>query len=217
MKGARGFANLKSGPDLEAAVANAGGLLIAVEGRGVKDVLAAQQDPRNFPAPIEWMRAMDYVDFIPETGPIYDKGLIRVETMRMPHPGGCVSYKFTEARPDGSKSVFVFNSDFEPQEPDFERIVQWWAGADLVLADAQYEPERAASQRNPFMKGYGHSDFETDILLAAAAGVRKLVLTHHKPKMNDQYLRNLEQRAKELGTARGVLVQSARELDLYEV
>ncbi len=191
--------NLKINNDLERVVANHSEfpnqdatLLMCINGHGVKEVLKDQQEFRNFPVPIDALVAMDYIDFMPGTGPIYEAGRLKVETKRVAHPGGCISYKFTETKEDGRKAVFVFNSDYEPTEDDMPGLVGWWKDADLVIADGQYEPADVKDSANPFMQGWGHSDFKTNLRIAGEAGVKHLMQSHHEPKMDDDYHKKLE-------------------------
>ena len=192
--------NLKIRPDLEETVRRhpdkGTTVVMKVKGNGIKDVLMHQQDFRNFPVTLEALRAMDYVDFIPEKGPIVDTATLCVETLRVPHPGGCIAYRFTEKVADGYRR-FVFCSDFEPEERHIGSLVRFWKDADVVIADAQYEPPGTVNTPNPFMKGWGHSDYKTDIDIAAKAGVKRLFLTHHEPRMDDIYHADLEKRAQE--------------------
>ena len=81
-----------------------------------------------------------------------------------------------------------------------------------MIADGQYE---RGSKENPFMKGYGHSDYVTDVELAARAGVKKLILTHHEPKIDDKYLKRLESRAQECAERHSLEVVLARECSEY--
>ena len=165
--------------------------LVSVEGVGIKDVLEQQQCSRNFPAPLSIMKGIGpFYDFIPG-GIVYEDDFVKVEAARMNHPGGCISYKFTEK---SSQQVFIISTDFEPDNASFDQEMSgWWKEADIVLADAQYEVD---SKRNPFMKGWGHSDYITNIEFAKKSGLKNLILIHHEPRMDDTYLRELEQKAK---------------------
>lgn len=179
-----------------------------INGSGIKEVMSAQQNPRNFPAPLEYMNGIgEFNDFL-VGGKIYDKDGLTIETMAVNHPGGCVSYKFTE-RKGRKKKVIVVSTDFEPDDNGYDdELVKWWKGADIVVADAQYEK---GSAENPYMKGYGHSDYLTDIDLAERAGAKKLILTHHEPKVDDDYCRRLEGKAQDAAPS-GLEVLLAREL-----
>ena len=168
-----------------------------IEDEGIKQVLEKQQKYRNFPVPLDALKGIkDYFDFIPGST-IYDTETLKIDTLELNHPGGCISYKFTEIDKDGGKKIFVFSTDFEPDDGDYDkRLQRFWKGADLVIADAQYEP-KDTSGMNPFMEGWGHSDFMTDLRMATKAGVKILLGTHHEPKMDDDYHNHLEEVAKD--------------------
>ncbi|MBI2668618.1 MBL fold metallo-hydrolase [Candidatus Woesearchaeota archaeon] len=191
-------------PSLESALAqhsdqpgNLPGLL-SIEGDGLRRVLANQQNFRNFPAPLEALKGIEnYVDFV-AGATIYETATLKIDTCPLNHPGNSISYRFTEKKADGRKKVLVFSTDFEPDADGAdERVTAFWGDADMVLADGQYEPQNSDVKVNPFMVGWGHSDYRTDLCLAAKAGVKLLVLTHHEPKMGEAYHDQLEERAKQ--------------------
>ena len=170
---------------------------VEICGKGIREVLAAQQDNRNFPASFDSLIGTEYIDFVPESGPIYKTETLVVETFYVNHPGGCVAYRFTEKKSDGSRVSCVINTDFEPNDDWTERLLGTWENATLVIADSQYEAKEVVNTENPFIEGYGHSDYQTNIKIADMAGVKSLVLTHHEPKMDDSYHTDLEKRAKQ--------------------
>lgn len=163
--------------------------LIQVNGIGVKEVFRDQQKSRNFPAPVEYMAGIrGFYDFIPG-GVIKEDNCLKIETRNINHPGGCVSYKFHE---DGK--IIVVSTDFEPDENgEDDKIVEFWKNSDLVIADSQYETN---SKNNPFMKGWGHSDAFKNLEIARKANVKRIIMTHHDPKSEDVYLRDLESRVR---------------------
>jgi CheY-like chemotaxis protein len=71
------------------------------------------------------------------------------------------------------------------------------ANADLLIHDAQYTPEEYASK-----KTWGHSTYDYVVELAAAAGVKRVALTHHDPEHNDLFVADIEQRARALAEKR---------------
>ncbi len=71
------------------------------------------------------------------------------------------------------------------------RHARFMAGAGLAIHDAQYTPEEYPSKKN-----WGHSTYEYAVELAAAAGVRQLVLTHHDPTHDDAFVEEVEKRAR---------------------
>ena len=82
------------------------------------------------------------------------------------------------------------------------RHARFMAGAGLVIHDAQYTPEEYPSKKN-----WGHSTYEYAVGLAAAAGVRQLVLTHHDPFHDDAFVEEIEKRARGYAEQLGYAVQ----------
>jgi len=173
--------------------------IFSIEGDGLRQVLRRQQDFRNFPAPLEALKGVsEYYDFVPGAR-IYEKGNLTVDTIALNHPGNSIAYKFTERKADGSYKIFVFATDNEPDANGYdERLVGFCRGANLLVADGQYEPRDSELKINPFMPGWGHSDYKTNLNIAYLAGVEELENTHHEPKMGDDYYDSLDLRAKEL-------------------
>jgi phosphoribosyl 1,2-cyclic phosphodiesterase len=184
-----------------------GSRIFQVTGDFIKHSLEVQQQPDNFPVPLTVLKGIKTVSgFISGSEINSYSDSIKVETLPLNHPGGCVSYKFTEIK-DGIKKIFVYSTDFEPDRNGADdMLIKWWANADLVIADGQYE---RGSKENPFMEGWGHSDYQTDILMALNAGVKKLLITHHEPKMDDNYHNSLESKAKEYASVRSSKLEVA--------
>ena len=72
-----------------------------------------------------------------------------------------------------------------------ERLEATIRGADILIydcmyTDAEFEPCR----------GYGHSTWEEGVRLCEAAGVKHLVIFHHRPGRDDEGLRRIEAEAK---------------------
>ena len=82
------------------------------------------------------------------------------------------------------------------------RHARFMEGAGLVIHDAQYTPEEYPSRKN-----WGHSTYEYAVELAAAAGVRQLVLTHHDPTHDDAFVEEIEKRARECAKQLGGVVE----------
>ncbi len=209
--------NLRMEHDLERTMnghSDAPSLLLSVDDIGLRKTLEYQQNSRNFPASLDMLAGItQYYDFMPETGAIYLSDTLRVETMNVNHPGGCIAYRFTEYKKDGTTAIAIVNTDFEPELGWLKKMTNWWNNADIVIADGQYEPETSTTGINTFKKGWGHSDFETDLDIAKLAGAKKLLLTHHEPTMDDSYHLDLENRAKMYSKAGdyNVKVELARE------
>jgi phosphoribosyl 1,2-cyclic phosphodiesterase len=116
-------------------------------------------------------------------------GGIQVDAQYLHHPALTLGYRL-EA--DGASVVYA--TDHEPHtlpEPDApagatplhledQRHVQFLAGADLVIHDAQY-----LLAEFPARRGWGHTPVECAVDYAIAAGARRLALFHHDPERSD--------------------------------
>jgi CheY-like chemotaxis protein len=78
------------------------------------------------------------------------------------------------------------------------RHARFMAGADLVIHDAQYTPEEY-----PPKKTWGHSTYDYVVQIAAAAGVRRVALTHHDPGHDDTFVADIERKARALAATLG--------------
>jgi phosphoribosyl 1,2-cyclic phosphodiesterase len=177
----------------------------------LRDVLAGQMEHHYFPVELEELSAgITYRDLAEGTHQI--AGLtIRAQQMNHPSPTlgyrieseeGCVAY-LSDHEPyfDG-----VWREDAEPgriesiREEGDRRHAEFMQGADVVIHEAQYTPEEY-----PAKVHWGHSTYAYVVELAAAAGVRRLFLTHHDPSHDDASVACIEKRAqalaRELGSA----------------
>jgi phosphoribosyl 1,2-cyclic phosphodiesterase len=77
-------------------------------------------------------------------------------------------------------------------------VVDFAAGADLLIGDAQY-----TDQEYPARIGWGHSPLTAAVSLGIAAGARSLALFHHDPMHGDDVVAEMERRGAEMIAARG--------------
>ncbi len=179
----------------------------------IKTILGYSLDPQFFPVSIDIFKGIKkFSEIIPGITVLYDNEYMKIETMIVPHPGGCVSYKFTETSSLTNKiSSFVFATDFEPATlEEKKKIANFWKGANVVIADGQYEPINANPQ-NPFKVGFGHSDYMRNLEIGKDAKIKKLFLTHHEPGLEDKYHVDLENRIIPIGEQNGIELKLARE------
>jgi CheY-like chemotaxis protein/phosphoribosyl 1,2-cyclic phosphodiesterase len=179
------------------------------------DVLAGQMEFTYFPIALDQLpAAINYYDL---TEGIHTIGGARVATQFLNHPAMTVGYR-VEA--DGVAVVYLV--DHEPfsgelwragAEPGHiesilhdgdRRHAKFMANADLVIHDAQYTPEEYASKKN-----WGHSPYDYVVQVAAAAGVRRVALTHHDPSHDDHFVAEIERKA------RALALQSGTGLDVF--
>ena len=112
---------------------------------------------------------------------------VRIDWCPVWHPQSCVAYRFDT----GSGSVVVA-TDREHGNPEMDRRLQAFsADADVLVADAHYQPAEYAAH-----KGWGHSTWSEAVKLARAAGVKRLVLTHHDRHRTDAQIDGIARAAK---------------------
>jgi CheY-like chemotaxis protein len=168
------------------------------------EVLAGQMEFTYFPVELNQLpAAITYHDL---TEGVYAIGGARVATQFLNHPAMTVGYRI-EA--DGVTVAYLV--DHEPFSDELwragaepgritsilhegdRRHAEFMADADLVIHDAQYTPEEYGPK-----KTWGHSPYDYVVRIAAAAGVRRLALTHHDPGHDDKFVADIERRARTL-------------------
>ena len=141
-------------------------------------ILAAQMQPPTFPVPWDVMPSERVFRDLGE-GESYQVGGTVVSWCALTHPNDVVAYRFDS---NGHSVIFCTDTEHPPEGPD-PRLVAFSKDADLLIYDAQYTPEEYEER-----KGFGHSTWPIGIAAADAAGVAKLVLTHHDPNHDDRFL-----------------------------
>lgn len=162
--------------------------IIAAIGRGrygkdIKSIFEMQMQQDYFPVTLDGMGAQ--MDFLKSKEDFLTEGMASLEVVKHQHPGDAYSYRI-EGK-DGK--VVVFCTDIEHGEKIDERIVDFARGADLLIHEGQYTPEEL-----PRFKGWGHSSWEQAVEVAERAEVKKLVITHHDPDHDDDFLRDVEKK-----------------------
>ena len=160
-------------------------------GQRLEDVLAGQMDYTYFPVRLEQLAAtIRYHNLVEGSFQIGD---LWVTTHFLSHPGLNLGYRL-----EGGGVSLVYATDHEPHarsqpEPatwsnvlahrEDQRHVEFLAGADLVIHDAQYTAEEY-----PQKVGWGHTPVEWATDYAVAAGARMLALYHHDSPRDDESL-----------------------------
>lgn len=185
--------------------------------RGLERTFSSQMESPYFPISMQQMpgniRIEELDDFT------FNIGDIPVQAAFMNHPGVCVGYRlFT---PAGSIAYLPDNELFERQrsltndEPGQQfgvrqdaRLTEFVQGADVLIIDSQYD-----ASEYPSHAGWGHSCADDSVGLAIAAGVRRLFLFHHDPNHDDNHVRRMLARARDLAAERSaeIEIDAARE------
>jgi ribonuclease BN (tRNA processing enzyme) len=164
-------------------------------GPSLREALSGQMQYTYFPLELEQLGAtIRYHDLVEGSLTLGD---IAVETHYLNHSALTLGYRLTA---DGVTTVYAL--DHEPFATSLaagngpltggdRRHVEFLAGADLLIHDAQYLAEEYGLKA-----GWGHSTVEYALRVARAAGVRRLALAHHDPERSDDALDALVARAR---------------------
>jgi DNA-binding response OmpR family regulator len=151
----------------------------------LRDTLAGQMQYTYFPVSLEQFEAtVRYHDLVEG---VFTIGDVRVTARYLNHPALTLGYRLEV---DGVSVAYA--TDHEPHNRaladgdtgdlagEDRRHVEFLAGADLVIHDAQY-----TAAEYPAKLGWGHSTVESTVAVARAAGARRLALFHHDPLRDD--------------------------------
>ena len=160
---------------------------------GIENVLASQMANPTFPVPLEALQAnLRFEDFV--AGDSWTMaGGVQIETGPLNHPNGATGYRVEYG---GKALCYVTDTEHKIGKPD-ESILKLIEGADLVVYDATYTDDEF-----PTKLGWGHSTWQEGVRLCKAANVSQLVIFHHDPDHDDDFMRQLEldARAEWVGT-----------------
>ncbi|MBD0263918.1 MAG: MBL fold metallo-hydrolase [Tolypothrix sp. T3-bin4] len=155
---------------------------IAPDGSTVEQRLNDQMLHPNFPVPLQIMQAnLDFYN-VKAGDPIKINDII-VETAPLNHPGEAVGYRVNWR--DGA-AVYITDTEHFPDRLD--ENVMWLArNADILIYDSTYTDDEYHSPKSPKI-GWGHSTWQEAVKIAKAANVKTLVIFHHDPAHDDQFL-----------------------------
>ncbi len=199
---------------------------VTFEDDPLKDVVGGQMKYRYFPVNVgELSSDIEYIRL--KENPSMDLGDgLKLGTKFLNHPITALGYRF-----EYEGKVFCTCYDTEPfrnlfitdpENPDYDEamayegeevakeqnlaIEDFFAGADLLIYDAQYTQEEYASRVS-----WGHTAIEYAIQAANRAGVKKLALFHHDPDRTDDQIDELAKKCCAPGTYGDTEVFFARE------
>ena len=186
-----------------------GGNSVAIYGpvgsrSSLHEVLAGQMEYTYFP--VELSQLPGTITYHDLTEGIHTIAGARVATQFLNHPAMTLGYR---VEVDGV--VVVYLVDHEPFADELwragaqrghldsilhdgdRRHAKFMANADLVIHDAQYTPAEYVTRKN-----WGHSTYDYVVQICAAAGVKKVALTHHDPGHDDAFVAQIEREARAL-------------------
>jgi CheY-like chemotaxis protein len=189
--------------------------IIAAPGvdRGLAGVLAGQMDYLYFPLTLDSLQASIAFKEVGEES--FMIGDVQVRTRFLNHTILTLGFRITS----GGVTV-TYISDHEPFSPNLFRAgvenpslsniihdgdrqhVGFLAGSDVLIHDAQYTSLEYTEKHS-----WGHSTAEYVIDVAMAAGVKQVVLTHHDPEHDDDFIDTLQAHCQARARAAGSNLQ----------
>lgn len=147
-------------------------------GMTIEQRLSDQMMQPNFPVPLQIMGANLRFHNL-EYGMEVNLGDVNIQTGLLNHPGGAMGYRVNWQ----DRSV-AYITDTEHFSTEIDRdVLTLVDGADVLIYDCTYTDEEYPSR-----VGWGHSTWQEGVKLAIAAGVEKLVIFHHDPSHNDDFM-----------------------------
>jgi phosphoribosyl 1,2-cyclic phosphodiesterase len=147
-------------------------------GMTIEQRLNDQMMQPNFPVPLQIMGANLRFHNL-EYGMEINLGDVNIQTGVLNHPGGAMGYRINWQ----NRSV-AYITDTEHLSSGIDRdILALIDGADVLIYDCTYTDEEYPSR-----VGWGHSTWQEGIKLAIAADVQQLVIFHHDPSHNDDFM-----------------------------
>lgn len=155
---------------------------IAPNGSTIEQRLNDQMLHPNFPVPLQIMAAqLEFNDII--IGEPVQIGDITVENALLNHPGEAVGYRVNW---QGYSAAYITDTEHLPDRLD-ENVLWLARNADVIIYDATYTDEEYYSEKSSKI-GWGHSTWQEAVKVAKAANVKRLVIFHHDPLHNDDFL-----------------------------
>lgn len=155
---------------------------IAPNGATIEQRLNDQMLHPNFPVPLQIMGAqLEFNDIA--IGQSVQIGDVTVESALLNHPGEAVGYRVNW---QGYAAAYVTDTEHLPEKLD-ENVLWLARNADVMIYDATYTNEEYHSEKSSKV-GWGHSTWQEAVKVAKAAHVKKLVIFHHDPLHNDDFL-----------------------------
>ncbi|MGK7926606.1 MAG: MBL fold metallo-hydrolase [Spirulina sp.] len=155
---------------------------VAPNGSTIKQRHHDQMLHPNFPVPLQIMQAtLQFYDL--EIGEKLQIGEVIVENAKLNHPGEAIGYRVSW---QGLKVAYVTDTEHFPDRLD-ENVLNLADRADVLIIDATYTDEEYYDKKTSKV-GWGHSTWQEAVKIAKTARVKKLVIFHHDPLHNDDFL-----------------------------
>ncbi|TRU29982.1 MAG: MBL fold metallo-hydrolase [Microcystis aeruginosa Ma_QC_B_20070730_S2] len=164
----------------------------SANGVTIKQRLHDQMSHPNFPVPLQIMRA-DLEFYNLEMGKTLYCADFTVETRPLNHPGEAVGYRVNW---QGLSAAYITDTEHFPDRFD-DNVLALARQADVMIIDATYTDEEYNDPKYSKV-GWGHSTWQQAVKIAQAAQVKQLVLFHHDPAHNDDFLDRIGEQVRKI-------------------
>lgn len=154
----------------------------APNGASIKQRLTDQMLRPNFFTPLQQMQAQLVFHNI-SAGSVISLGDVMVETIGLNHHTGALGYRVSW---QGHSLVYATDTDHTQQHID-PNLMYLAAGADVLIFDGTYADSDYYNRSSQEMLPW-----EMGVEAAKSANVKELILFHHDPRHDDDYLDHLE-------------------------
>ncbi len=179
------------------------------DGATIEQRLHDQMLHPNFPVPLQIMQSqLNFYDLkVQETVNI---GEVSVKNYSLNHPGEAVGY-----RVNWNNLSVAYITDTEHFSDRFdENVLNLAQNADVMIIDATYTDEEYYAEKSSKV-GWGHSTWQEAVKIAKKANVKQLVIFHHDPLHNDDFLDHVEAQVAQ-AFPHGILAKEGLSLYLSE-
>ena len=156
------------------------------EHKNLKEIFSAQMQADYFPVQLDAMGAQFEFPRLGDKETFYGASVTAVPQYHKFRGG---SYGL---RIEDESNILVICTDIEHIDGIDESIVEFAKDADLLIHDGQYTADEYKRY-----KGWGHSTSEQAVEVAMRAKVKRLIITHHDPDHDDDFLDSMEKECKE--------------------
>jgi phosphoribosyl 1,2-cyclic phosphodiesterase len=160
---------------------------IAPNGSTIEQRLNDQMLHPNFPVPLQIMGAdLKFCDI--DVGETVNIGDVKIENTLLNHPGEAVGYRVSW---NGKTAAYITDTEHFPDRLD-ENVLWLSRDADVMIYDATYTDTEYHNEKSSKV-GWGHSTWQEAVKVAKAANVKQLVIFHHDPLHNDDFMDEIAQ------------------------
>lgn len=164
---------------------------VGLNGASIKQRLSDQMLRPNFPVPLQVMQSkLTFHNITP--GSIINVGDVTIETISLNQPNSALGYRVSW---QGCSVVYATDTEHNPHELD-QNLLYLADRADLLIYDAAYA-DHAYYDSTAEAANRDLDIWRAGVKVGVAAQVRQILLFHHDPGHDDNFLDTVEKQVQE--------------------